>query len=93
MKSYDVIAEKGRVIAFVPNTAIWEKDELSTLANKMLEANEFVYKLYSGEIAIDDVPQKWKNLVQECVDYLSSAMEEATECDYQSALRDMGVDV
>lgn len=93
MEKHYIKSREGFVVAVVPKAFLWEKSELSALADELRVANELVHKLHNGEITIGDIPQQWKEIIQTCLDELVQITEEATEADYQAALREMGVEV
>lgn len=53
--------------------------EYNTLLSEIREKAALVDKLYSGEIAIDDVPAAWQEEIQRRVDERISAEGEAQE--------------
>lgn len=60
------------------NTEITEA-EYNTLLSEIREKAAYVEKLYTGEITIDDVPEAWREDVQQRVDMLRAAEEEAAQ--------------
>lgn len=103
MRYYVQYNENGKLLAI--GTGYGGKEiteaEYNRLLTEIRTKLDLVNKLYNGEIAIEDVPAEWQEEIQRRVDerieWEAAAKEaealEATAEDYQSALREMGVDV
>ena len=60
------------------------KEEYETLLSEIREKGSLVYKLYNGEITIEDVPTKWREEIQERVDERIEADGQAEEQEISS---------
>lgn len=75
------------------------ESEYNALLSEIREKAALVDKLYSGEIAIDDVPTDWQEEIQRRVDERraweaeNAETAEATDEDYLAALAELGVTV
>ena len=81
MRYYKQFDGSGKLIAIGTgpgNTEITEA-EYNTLLSEIREKAAYVEKLYTGEITIDDVPEAWREDVQQRVDMLRAAEEEAAQ--------------
>lgn len=97
-KSYD---ETGKLISIGtgPGGVEISEQEYNSLLAMIREKSALVDKLYSGEIALADVPTEWQEEIQRRVDERIAADQEAeeeaeaTDEDYLAALAELGVTV
>ena len=101
MRYYAQYNDSGKLLAIgtgLGGTEITES-EYNRLLSEIREKADLVDKLYSGEIAIDDVPTEWQEEIQRRVDERraweaeSAEDAEATDEDYLAALAELGVTV
>ena len=77
------------------------KEEYDEIFDEIRQKENLVKQLFDGEITAEDVPPEWREEIQQKADELKKWSEgdktenpdEATEADYQTALREMGVEV
>ena len=73
------------------------KEEYETLFAEIREKASLVDKLYHEEITLSDVPTEWQDEIQrrvnERIEAEAMIETEATEEDYQNALKEMGVEL
>ena len=77
------------------------KEEYDEIFDEIRQKENLVKQLFDGEITAEDVPPEWMEEIQQRADELKNWSEgdetenpdEATEADYQTALREMGVEV
>lgn len=73
------------------------ESEYNDILLEIQTKSRLVDSLYNGEISVDDVPDEWREEIQNRADRRTereneaAETAEATESDYQKALRDMGV--
>lgn len=99
MRYYAQYNESGKLLAIGtgPGGIEITEEEYNTLLAEIREKVALVDKLYSGEIAIDDVPTEWQEEIQRRVDECKAwdaenvDSEEATMEDYINALTEVGV--
>ena len=83
MRYYAQYDESGALLAIgigAGSTEITES-EYNTLLSEIREKAALVYKLYSGEITIDEVPADWQEEIQRRVDERIAAEGIAEEQD------------
>ena len=83
MRYYAQYADSGKLIAIGTGNGGTEitESEYNTLLSEIREKAALVEKLYSGEIAIDDVPTDWQDEIQRRVDERIAAEGTAAEQD------------
>ena len=77
------------------------KEEYDEIFDEIRQKENLVKQLFDGEITAEDVSSEWMEEIQQRADELKNWSEgdetenpdEATEADYQNALREMGVEV
>ena len=77
------------------------KEEYDEIFDEIRQKENLVKQLFDGEITAEDVTPEWMEEIQQRADELKNWSEgdetenpdEATEADYQNALREMGVEV
>lgn len=101
MRYYAQYNDSGKLLAIGtgPGGTEITESEYNTLLSEIREKAALVDKLYSGEIAIDDVPTEWQEEIQRRVDERraweaeNAETAEATDADYLAALAELGVTV
>ena len=83
MRYYAQYNDSGKLIAIGTGNGGTEitEAEYNALLSEIREKADLVNKLYSGEIAIDDVPADWQEEVQRRVDERIAAEASAEEQD------------
>ena len=81
MRYYKQFDESGALTAIGtgPGGVEIAQAEYNALLSEIREKAAYVEKLYTGEITIDDVPEAWREDVQQRVDMLRAAGEEAAK--------------
>ena len=83
MRYYAQYNDSGKLIAIGTGTGGTEitEAEYNAILSEIREKADFVNRLYSGEITIDDVPADWQEEVQRRVDERIAAEASAEEQD------------
>ena len=83
MRYYAKYNDTGKLICIGTGNGGTEitEAEYNALLSEIREKAAFVNKLYSGEIAIDDVPEDWREEIQRRVDERIAAEGSAEEQD------------
>ena len=83
MRYYKRFDASGRMIAIGtgPGGVEITEAEYNSLLAEVREKAAYIDKLYAGEIAIDDVPEAWREDVQRGADAIKAAAEEAARLD------------